>query len=269
SAARAACISIASNVPGAPVVVHDCNEEDSSMHNWDFTRFTSQNAPPQALKIFRDKCLDVPDGKNADGTKLQIWTCENGNRNQLWISATDFTFQWAGTNKCIDLTDGAINDGNQIQIWTCDSNNSNQKWTASSVVTQPQPPGVQLLASGGAPHSASQCLTAANDTDGGRVSLATCVDMEVTFPAGNMTWVIPPAGTAGQIKTFDGAKCLDLGGGGSANGNSLRTWTCEDGNGNQMWNVDGSDDSSSRLISWASQRKCVDVKDGSYKAGND
>ncbi|KAJ7689083.1 hypothetical protein B0H14DRAFT_3532941 [Mycena olivaceomarginata] len=45
-----------------------------------------------------------------------------------WISVTDGTFQWAGTNKYIDLTDGKITDGNVLQIHTCDSKNTNQQW---------------------------------------------------------------------------------------------------------------------------------------------
>ncbi|KAK1218101.1 hypothetical protein PQX77_019232, partial [Marasmius sp. AFHP31] len=80
-------------------------------------------------------CLDVKDGVNADGTKLQIWTCTPGSTNQLWISVNDFTFNWAGTNKCIDLTDGDITDGNQLQIWSCvgGSGSPNQKWGGNPI----------------------------------------------------------------------------------------------------------------------------------------
>ncbi|KAJ7463161.1 ricin B lectin domain-containing protein, partial [Mycena latifolia] len=85
------------------------------------------NAGPQTITIFGDKCIDVTGGVNADGTKLQIWMC-SGNTNQQWVSVTDSTLQWAGTDKCIDLTDGKITDGNGLQIWTCDSMNFNQRW---------------------------------------------------------------------------------------------------------------------------------------------
>jgi hypothetical protein len=70
----------------------------------------------------------VKDGVNADGTKLQIWSCVENSKNQQWISVTDGTFQWSGTNKCTDPTDGKITDGNVLQIYTCDSKNANQKW---------------------------------------------------------------------------------------------------------------------------------------------
>ncbi|KAL0570865.1 hypothetical protein V5O48_011090 [Marasmius crinis-equi] len=129
--------------------------------------------------------------------------------------------------------------------------------------------GFQLLASGAAPHSASQCLAAAANADGARVALATCVELEITFPTGNFTWVVPPAGTAGQIKTFDGTKCLDVSNGDSSNGNVLQIWTCTDGNTNQLWKLEGPEDSAFRPISWASQDKCIDVKGGSFTSGNE
>jgi hypothetical protein len=86
------------------------------------------------------ECIDVTGGVNADGTKLQIWTCTEGNTNQQWISVSDFTFQWSGTNKCIDLSDGKITDGNQLQIWTCDDRNANQQW-----IGEPNPDTTELV----------------------------------------------------------------------------------------------------------------------------
>ncbi|KAF9257158.1 hypothetical protein L218DRAFT_910740 [Marasmius fiardii PR-910] len=280
TAGKEGCISAFSNTVGAPVIIHDCSTEDSSKHDWDFVRFTRVNAAPQPLKIFGDKCLDVKDGSNADGTKLQIWTCVDGSTNQQWISVTDFTFQWAGTNKCIDLTDGSIADGSQLQIWICDSNNSNQKWTANPVVTQPPPPpppptsGNQLEAVGGPQHITEKCITASQNAAGARVALSHCGSPTSTFPDGNYTWVVPSAGSTDQIRTYDGTMCLDLHNGDGSNGNTLQIWWCSPGNPNQLWNVvdivDGPQASYAKLISWAGgNNKCLDVKDGSFEAGND
>ncbi|KAJ7613724.1 ricin B lectin domain-containing protein, partial [Mycena polygramma] len=124
---------------GSPLIIHDCNTEDLTNQDWDVTFWTSTvgeghsgtNVGPQQIKVFGDKCIDVTGGVNADGTKLQIWTCVDGSANQLWTSVMDNTFQWSGTNKCIDLTDGKITDGNVLRIYTCDSNNSNQKWAGA------------------------------------------------------------------------------------------------------------------------------------------
>ena len=49
------------------------------------------------------QCLDVTNGVNEDGTKLQIWTCIAGNTNQMWNANADGTYTWAGTNKYDDL----------------------------------------------------------------------------------------------------------------------------------------------------------------------
>ncbi|KAF9257164.1 hypothetical protein L218DRAFT_936088 [Marasmius fiardii PR-910] len=275
NAGRQGCISAASNDVGASVVINNCTTETTSEHNenWDFTPFSSGvNSTPRSLKIFGDKCLDVTNGINTDGTKLQIWTCVDGNTNQQWISVTDFTFQWAGTNKCIDLTDGNINPGTRLQLWTCDSSNSNQQWSALDLVTtEPPPPPsppVLLLANGGPPHIAGLCLAASSDTDGASVGLAVWDDPTRTFPDGNITWVLPVPGATGQIKTFDGTKCLDVRDGDSTNGNSLQIWSCIEGNDNQLWNMD-LDGSFGKLISWAGRNKCVNVRNGYFVPGNE
>ena len=96
------------------------------------------------------QCLDVKDGVNADGTKLQLWSCVDGNTNQLWIPVGPGLgiYEWVGTNKCIDLTDGITTNGNPIQIWTCDTNlvNDNQKWAKGTVppVIIARPPSTDI-----------------------------------------------------------------------------------------------------------------------------
>jgi len=36
------------------------------------------------VQVFGNKCLDVTDGVNADGVKMQIWSCWGQNPNQQW-----------------------------------------------------------------------------------------------------------------------------------------------------------------------------------------
>ncbi|KAJ7163010.1 ricin B lectin domain-containing protein, partial [Mycena filopes] len=122
------CISVPDNADGAPLVIHDCNTEALVNQDWSLSFFDKQSAGPQPITVFGNKCIDVTGGVNADGTKLQIWTCVAGSKNQQWTSVSDFTLQWSGTNKCIDLTGGSITDGTQLQIYTCATNNANQKW---------------------------------------------------------------------------------------------------------------------------------------------
>ncbi|KAJ7494318.1 ricin B lectin domain-containing protein [Mycena galericulata] len=132
------CISAGNNADGELLAIHNCNTEALTNQDWQFSSFTEQNAGPQPITIFGDKCIDVVNGVNADGTPLQIWTCVPGNTNQQWVSVTDFTFQWNGTDKCIDLTGGAIADGTGLQIWTCGAGNTNQVW-----VGEPNPDAAQ------------------------------------------------------------------------------------------------------------------------------
>ncbi|KAF9264570.1 hypothetical protein L218DRAFT_998537 [Marasmius fiardii PR-910] len=120
SGASAECITASSNTTGAAVIMQMCSSaDDFAPQHWDFID-PGQNVGPQPLRIFGDKCLDVTDGNNADGTKLQIWTCIPESTNQLWIQSplSDLTYQWTGTNKCIDLTDGSAAEEFQLQIWT-------------------------------------------------------------------------------------------------------------------------------------------------------
>lgn len=60
-----------------------------------------QTGPVTQIRIFGDKCLDVTDGNDSNGQKLQIWTCYDGNTNQLWTVNGDSTIRWAGHNKYV------------------------------------------------------------------------------------------------------------------------------------------------------------------------
>ncbi|KAJ7721912.1 ricin B lectin domain-containing protein, partial [Mycena metata] len=124
------CIATTQNTDGAPVEIHNCNTEDTSLQEWTATFAIRGSTSPSPITISGNKCLDVTGGVNAVGTKLQIWTCSGG-PNQKWVNNLDGTFQWSGTDKCIDLTDGKLTDGTQLQLWTCDTNNNNQKWGAA------------------------------------------------------------------------------------------------------------------------------------------
>ncbi|KAF7336388.1 hypothetical protein MVEN_02187400 [Mycena venus] len=70
------CLTAVSNADGAPVTISTCTNV-TSLNSWVY--FEEQGAPSGTVTIFEDKCLDVTDGVNADGTKLQIWTCAPGN----------------------------------------------------------------------------------------------------------------------------------------------------------------------------------------------
>ncbi|KAJ6576183.1 ricin B lectin domain-containing protein, partial [Mycena sp. CBHHK59/15] len=126
------CLTMTSNTDSTAVVIKDCGTNAMALNSW-----VVPNGSHVAglLKIFGDKRLDVTNGVDADGTKLQIWTCASGNTNQMWIPVSDSSITWSGQNKCVDLMNGNITDGNQVQIWDCNltDSNGNQKWNAVAV----------------------------------------------------------------------------------------------------------------------------------------
>ncbi|MHA4773568.1 ThuA domain-containing protein [Streptomyces sp. MSC1_001] len=116
------------------------------------------------------KCLDVDNAQTADGTKIQLWTC-NGSSAQKWTVSGDGTLKALG--KCLDVSGGGSADGTRVQLWTCNGTAA-QKWApqADGTVRNPQ---------------SGKCLDASGGTwnDGTAVHLWTCH----TGP--NQKWVLP------------------------------------------------------------------------------
>ncbi|WLQ36888.1 ricin-type beta-trefoil lectin domain protein [Streptomyces castrisilvae] len=73
------------------------------------------------------KCLDVTAAGTADGAKVQLYDC-NGSGAQSWTTGANGSLINAGSGKCLDVTDWSTADGNQLQIWTC-GGTANQAWT--------------------------------------------------------------------------------------------------------------------------------------------
>ncbi|MDP9861487.1 MULTISPECIES: ThuA domain-containing protein [Streptosporangium] len=73
------------------------------------------------------KCLDVSGGGSANGTKVQLWTC-NGTAAQNWTAQPDGTLKNPNSGRCLDVEGANPADGTQTIIWDC-SNQANQKWT--------------------------------------------------------------------------------------------------------------------------------------------
>ncbi|SHN29719.1 lectin [Actinacidiphila paucisporea] len=75
------------------------------------------------------KCIDDNTGSTTNGTKIQIWSCNNSTAQQV-TKGTDGTLQMVG--KCVEVTgSGATANGTLIELWDCNGGN-NQKWTYNS-----------------------------------------------------------------------------------------------------------------------------------------
>ncbi|MFE9681926.1 ricin-type beta-trefoil lectin domain protein [Streptomyces sp. NPDC006285] len=119
------------------------------------------------VKGINGKCLDVDNANTADGTKVQVWTCNstpaqewtllgtgavralgkcldidnsgsadgtkvqlytcNGTAAQVWQPQSDGTLRNPQSAKCLDVSGGAGNDGTPVHLWTC-LNQQSQKW---------------------------------------------------------------------------------------------------------------------------------------------
>ncbi|MFB8247546.1 ThuA domain-containing protein [Streptomyces sp. NPDC055952] len=116
------------------------------------------------------KCLDVDNAQSADGTKVQLWTC-NTSSAQKWTLPGDGTLRALG--KCLDISGAATADGTRIQLWTCNGTGA-QTWTPHTDGTLRNP-------------QSGKCLDASGGTwnDGTPVHLWTCH----TGP--NQKWTLP------------------------------------------------------------------------------
>ncbi|MEW2446432.1 ricin-type beta-trefoil lectin domain protein [Streptomyces parvulus] len=125
---------------------------------------------PGEVKGVGGKCLDVDNSMTADGTKVQLWTC-NGTGAQQWTRADDGTLRALG--KCLDVSNGGTADGTKIQLWTCNGTGS-QKWAPQSDGTVRNP-------------QSGKCLDASGGTwnDGTPVHLWTC------HTGANQKWFLP------------------------------------------------------------------------------
>ncbi|MEV4657080.1 ricin-type beta-trefoil lectin domain protein [Micromonospora sp. NPDC049301] len=91
------------------------------------------------------KCLDVDNAGTADGTRVQLWTC-NGTGAQSWSRVGD-TYRALG--KCLDVDNGGTADGTKVQLWTCNGTGS-QVWQPQSDGSIRNPQSGKVLEAAGA-----------------------------------------------------------------------------------------------------------------------
>jgi hypothetical protein len=82
------------------------------------------------------KCVDVDNAGTADGTKVQLWTC-NTTDAQRWTLPGDGTVRAFG--KCLDVQLGGTANGTVTQLWTCNGTGA-QQWApqADGALKNPQ-----------------------------------------------------------------------------------------------------------------------------------
>jgi len=125
-----------------------------------------------AITGYGGKCVDVAGASSANGTQVQLYTC-NGTGAQTWTVGADNSLQALG--KCLDVASAGTANGTKVQIYDCNGTNA-QKWTVS---------GGTLVNTG-----SGKCLDATGNSsaDGTPLQIWTCAG------SANQLWTLP-AGT--------------------------------------------------------------------------
>ncbi|MDF9874404.1 PQQ-dependent sugar dehydrogenase [[Kitasatospora] papulosa] len=137
----------------------------------EFTVTTSGAAPREgAVTGIGGKCVDVAGGATADGTQIQLYTC-NGTAAQKWTVGTDDTLRALG--RCMDVSGAGTADGTKIQLYGCNGSGA-QKWTPQADGTLKNP-------------ASGKCLDAegVSSADRTRLHLWTC------GTGANQKWILP------------------------------------------------------------------------------
>ncbi|MBQ1023604.1 glycosyl hydrolase family 18 protein [Micromonospora sp. C95] len=116
------------------------------------------------------KCVDVAAAATANGTAIQLYTC-NGTNAQRWTVAGDGSLRALG--KCLDVTSAGTANGTPIQLWDCNGTGA-QVWQAQSNGTLRNP-------------VSNRCLDATGNSsaDGTRLQIWDC------FGGANQVWRLP------------------------------------------------------------------------------
>ena len=115
------------------------------------------------------KCVDVAGASSANGTAVQLYTC-NGTGAQQWTVGTDGTVKALG--KCMDVAGASTANGAKVQLYDCNGTAA-QAWSASNG---------ELVNTG-----SGKCLdaTGPSSADGTKLQIWTCT------AAANQLWTLP------------------------------------------------------------------------------
>jgi predicted alpha-1,6-mannanase (GH76 family) len=116
------------------------------------------------------KCVDVSGSNTANGTPIQLWTC-NATGAQIWTVRPDGTIRALG--KCVDITYSGTANGTLVQLWECNGTGA-QVWQASGGGSLRNPQSGRCLDASGA-----------NSADGTRLQIWDC------HGGGNQAWQLP------------------------------------------------------------------------------
>ena len=115
---------------GTSLQLWNCIDSGSALRNQEFELLERSPGRYEVVHRASGKCLDVDAGGWNNGTRLQLWTCQQGNLNQefaIRFKATTYAktaFQMVSlrNHKCVDMS-GNTSNGTKMQFWDCASTN--------------------------------------------------------------------------------------------------------------------------------------------------
>jgi hypothetical protein len=137
------------------------------------------NAATGQITGYAGKCVDVSGANSADGTQIQLWTC-NGTVAQQWNVGSDGTIRALG--KCMDVRYSGTDNGTRIWLWGCNGTGAQQwRYDSSRRLVNPQ---------------SGRCLdvTGWNSADGTPLQIWDCHDGD------NQKWNLPSGTPPGGSK---------------------------------------------------------------------
>lgn len=150
-------------------------------------------------------CMDLVDNGTANGTKIQLSTCNGGASQQWGITGGDGQLYNVAAQRCLDDTARSTTNGTQVEVWDCNFG-SNQNWQLP-----PSPVENGVL---------GKCLddTANRSANGTKIESWSCNGM------GSQRWQFYPDGT---IRIH--GKCLNAVGNGTTIGTRIQLYSCGSG----------------------------------------
>jgi GH25 family lysozyme M1 (1,4-beta-N-acetylmuramidase) len=177
---------------------------------WTVAAAPSQGPTGPVRFDVRGKCLNDAGNRTANGTPVNIGTC-NGGSSQQWTVVQDRTLRIHG--KCLSISGSAKVSGAKAVLATC-SGYSSQQWPVST--------GAEL-----ANGTAGLCLGGSSSGTGGVQAWISPCQGKV-----NQKWTLP----AGPVVSEVPGMCLNDQGASTADGNPVVIWSC-DGQAAQNWTV--------------------------------
>src|SRR5256885_663405 len=109
-------VAVGGNWPGSPDSSTSFPQQMVVDYVHVYAQGSGTTAPTGQITGYGGKCVDVQGANAADGTQVQLYTC-NGTGAQKWTVNSGGTLSALG--KCLDVSGGGTADGTKVQLWTC------------------------------------------------------------------------------------------------------------------------------------------------------